>query len=145
MRVAQLLRALQHKLLKQHFSNGMDLEEESVGSTNSALQAQNLSRLSQLQVDEQDVVEVDAPPTYRRGQQPQVSQSVLSSEEREAQIARPLVSRRQRSIEELLSVEFSEEDLLSLQQDDTSSILEVDEPGVFPGWALEFLKFYYKV
>jgi hypothetical protein len=130
----------------------MDLEESSEISTNSALQTQNLVRLRQQQAIEveeylQAPEELPARP-YQQEKEAQTTQSLHKGVEQMAQTSQFVSAvASKRSLADLLATDFSEEDLLSLQRDDTSCTLQaaVDEPGVFPGWALEYLRFYYKV
>jgi hypothetical protein len=151
-RVKQLCQTLQHKRLRESFSLGMDLEEGSEISTNSALQTQNLVRLRQQQAAEVDeyLQAPEEPPArpYQGEKEAQTSQSLHKGIEQWAQTSQSVsIVPKQRSLADLLATDFNEEDLLSLQRDDTSCTLQaaVDEPGVFPGWALEYLRFYYKV
>lgn len=147
-RVSQLLKRLAHKKLIEHFIGNMDLEEGSVASTNSALQTQNLARLRQQTLDQEPFEAIEAPPLSAiHAKEAQTTQSLHRHVDQGAQTSQIGYDAKKLSLKGLTATDFSEEDLLSLHQDDTTFTLQPinEEPGVFPGWALEYLRFYYKV
>lgn len=146
--VRQLLRALQHRKLKEYFDGRMDIEAGSDVSANSALLTQNLLQLGPLHT--QEVEDIDANPRSQISvfaQAMQTTQTFKQLVEQEAQTTQSIFDSKKRPIKSIQGVDFTEDDLISLQQDETTWSLKsaTVEPGVFPGWALEYLRFYYKV